>query len=342
VIVPVRNEQGRIGDCLRALLQQAYPGALELIVVDDSSEDRSREESAAALGSRGRLLEAGPKPEGWTGKCWAAERGFQHSSGELVAFVDADTTLAPSALAETVGALLARGAAMVSLLTRYSMATASERALLPAFTIMQSCWLPISIQARVGRRLSWLTYAFGPCMVLTRSAYQSSGGHRGISSSQREDLALARAVAAKAGPVYLLKGSDLAQSRHYTSRAEVRSAWRRTYYPYSGHSLPVALAGLAGIAVVQLLPLLLPVLALTSRSSAVVAGSLVALAGLICLRVLVARWEGHPYSTILWHPVTWVLTLWFQLGSIGDGLRGRRPVWRGRALGAEVAGATSW
>jgi glycosyltransferase involved in cell wall biosynthesis len=44
VIVPIRNEERYIADCLRSLLQQTYPAAsYEIIVLDGRSSDKSRE-----------------------------------------------------------------------------------------------------------------------------------------------------------------------------------------------------------------------------------------------------------------------------------------------------------
>lgn len=42
VIVPARNEEDRLLACLKAILEQDYPGEFELILIDDHSEDESR------------------------------------------------------------------------------------------------------------------------------------------------------------------------------------------------------------------------------------------------------------------------------------------------------------
>ncbi len=44
VVVPMRNEERHIAECLESLLRQDYPPArVEILVVDGMSEDRSRE-----------------------------------------------------------------------------------------------------------------------------------------------------------------------------------------------------------------------------------------------------------------------------------------------------------
>ena len=42
VIIPARNEEGNVADCLASLQAQTYE-ELEIIAVDDRSEDRTRE-----------------------------------------------------------------------------------------------------------------------------------------------------------------------------------------------------------------------------------------------------------------------------------------------------------
>ncbi|MEP6753350.1 MAG: glycosyl transferase, partial [Candidatus Dormiibacterota bacterium] len=59
--------------------------------------------------------------------------------------------------------------------------------------------------------------------------------------------------------------------------------------------------------------------------------------GLVAVRLLLAEAERQPLATVLWHPLTFAASLAFQGASIADGLAGRRPVWRGRALRGEVA-----
>lgn len=43
LVLPVRNEERFIDQCLRSLLAQDYPGEIELIIVDGQSTDRTTE-----------------------------------------------------------------------------------------------------------------------------------------------------------------------------------------------------------------------------------------------------------------------------------------------------------
>lgn len=104
VIVPARNEQGNIQRCLLSLLAQNYP-SFEVIVVNDSSTDytleivrkikispiKQREGDKSLDTDRLKIITVTEKPEKWTGKTWASEQGYSHSTGNILLFTDADT-----------------------------------------------------------------------------------------------------------------------------------------------------------------------------------------------------------------------------------------------------------
>src|SRR5574337_340164 len=96
VVIPMRNEERSIGACLEAIVAQDYPSHLmEILVVDGSSKDRSREivESYGQRYPQIRLLTnpAGSIPAG-------LNVGIRASRGAIVARVDARTLLAPDYL----------------------------------------------------------------------------------------------------------------------------------------------------------------------------------------------------------------------------------------------------
>jgi glycosyltransferase involved in cell wall biosynthesis len=70
VIIPARNEEKLIKNCLSSLLNQ-YHSNYEIIVVNDNSSDGTLEivQSFRNTG-KVKVFDAGQKPEGWIGKNW--------------------------------------------------------------------------------------------------------------------------------------------------------------------------------------------------------------------------------------------------------------------------------
>jgi glycosyltransferase involved in cell wall biosynthesis len=120
IIVPARNEEQNIENCIRSLLTQNYPH-FEVIAVDDNSTDNTLEilmnikekishsepsteqslpSSASLLTSstsstsnaRLHVISLKDKPQGWKGKTWAMQQGYLQSKGYVLLFTDADTT----------------------------------------------------------------------------------------------------------------------------------------------------------------------------------------------------------------------------------------------------------
>jgi cellulose synthase/poly-beta-1,6-N-acetylglucosamine synthase-like glycosyltransferase len=92
VVVPARSESKNIGQCVQAVLGQDYPSAkLELIVVDDHSEDGTVEVAlAAAAGDpRFRLIHSSQQ-QGVAYKKAAVSQGIAAAKGEIILCTDAD------------------------------------------------------------------------------------------------------------------------------------------------------------------------------------------------------------------------------------------------------------
>lgn len=91
VIVPVYNGERYLEAALRSVLDQEYR-PLELIVVDDGSEDRS-----AQIATRFPEVRLIAQPN--AGPAAARNRGLEAACGELVSFIDADDLWTPGRLA---------------------------------------------------------------------------------------------------------------------------------------------------------------------------------------------------------------------------------------------------
>ncbi len=127
VIVPARNEEACIADCLRSLVGQSG-SAYDVIVVDDDSSDATR---AIAAGFSVQVLAADPLPAGWSGKCNAVWAGAKAAKGKWLLFTDADTQHEANSIAIGLAEAIAAGAALLSYSPQQEVRGFAERALMP-------------------------------------------------------------------------------------------------------------------------------------------------------------------------------------------------------------------
>jgi hypothetical protein len=143
VVIPARNEAEGIGATVGSLLRQAYPGRLQVVVVDDQSTDGTAvvaQAAAAAAGAADRLtvIPGTPLPPGWVGKMWAVSQGVATAEriapdAHWVLLTDGDITHGPGNLAQLVARGEADGLDLVSLMVRLRCRAAAERWLIPPF-----------------------------------------------------------------------------------------------------------------------------------------------------------------------------------------------------------------
>ncbi|HXS33566.1 MAG TPA: glycosyltransferase [Solirubrobacterales bacterium] len=100
VVIPCFNQGHYLGEAIESVLAQTH-SELELIVVDDGSDDNSYEVAARYPGVR-RLRQRN------SGVAVARNRGLAESRGAYAVFLDADDRLLPSALEVGVRELLAK------------------------------------------------------------------------------------------------------------------------------------------------------------------------------------------------------------------------------------------
>jgi glycosyltransferase involved in cell wall biosynthesis len=228
IIVPARNEEAGLGACLQSLLAQHNASlnnlAFEIIVVDDHSNDRTREIADSFAGKELRVIDAGPIPAGWTGKNNAVTAGARVARAEWLLFTDADTIHLPGSLARSLAEAKQHGAAMLSYSPEQIVETFSEKAVMPViFAELAATFRP----SQVSDPHSSAAAANGQYILITREAYDAVGGHGAVATSLLEDVALVRAVKQSGRKIFFRYGADAVRTRMYRDFAQLREGWTK-------------------------------------------------------------------------------------------------------------------
>ena len=228
VIIPARNEEVCLGECLESLLLQsdaAQTGvSFEIIVIDDHSTDRTREITASFSDPRVKVIEAGPLPAGWSGKNNAVIAGAKAAQGQWLLFTDADTVHLPGSLARSVEEAQRQAAAMLSYSPEQCVKSFVEKAVMPViFADLAATFRP----SQVSDPNSPAAAANGQYILITREAYEAVGGHAAIACDLLEDVALARAVKRSGRKLFFRFGGDAVRTRMYRTFAQLREGWTK-------------------------------------------------------------------------------------------------------------------
>jgi len=234
VIVPARNEEQGLGRCLESLVGQQGV-TFEMLVVDDGSTDRTR--AIAESFTPVQVMDAGPLPQGWTGKNHAVWQGAQRARGRWLLFTDADTVHEPGSLAAAVTEAERHGAALLSYSPRQEVGTFWERALMPVIFAELARTYPPS---RVCDPKSPVAAANGQYLMIAREAYDAIGGHGAVAGSLLEDVALARLVK-KSGRVLRFRyGGEAVRTRMYRGFGQMWEGWTKNLALLFPHPIRLA------------------------------------------------------------------------------------------------------
>ncbi len=118
VIIPVRNEEDRIIECLESLISQDFPPTkFEVLVSDDFSEDRTMEVLESFTRNHPQLswffVKGNPEKGSESGKKMALARAIDLASGSLILTTDADTQHGSAWISAMVRSFNETGAKMI-------------------------------------------------------------------------------------------------------------------------------------------------------------------------------------------------------------------------------------
>jgi cellulose synthase/poly-beta-1,6-N-acetylglucosamine synthase-like glycosyltransferase len=207
VIVPARNEAKALPILLKSLLEQQYPSSLEVIVVDDNSQDETGR-IAESFGFK--VIRLTELPPGWLGKPHACQCGADVASGEWLLFTDADTIHQKRSAAGAVQYALQNNLDALSLFLKHITTGWYDAVVLgTAFTGLFAGWGSMKDMFN------------GQFILIKRSVFKSSGGFEAVRQAPVEDVALGRQLQQLGYSAPVLRGEQLASVHMYRSISQL-------------------------------------------------------------------------------------------------------------------------
>ncbi len=231
IVIPAKDEQGRIRACLQSALDQDYPN-FEVIAVDDRSNDKTGQimDEMAAADPRLKVLhiQPGSLGPGWTGKNNALFQATRHADGKWLLFVDSDVLLQKAAVTRSVTVSQYKKYDLFSVLPKCESQSLWEGIMIPLCSAAAGTMYLIALNNN--DRFSKISFANGQFMLMTRTAYDAIGGHETVKDRFCEDTEIARIIKERGMRPRISFGDEICSVRMYDSLAAVIKGWSRIYY----------------------------------------------------------------------------------------------------------------
>ncbi|MFC2041686.1 glycosyltransferase [Chloroflexota bacterium] len=244
VLIPARNEEINIGNCLESLQKQDYPN-FEVLVLDDDSSDNTVNivDRMAAQDNRAQLLRGASLPQGWAGKPFACYQLAMKARGSWLLFVDADTIHAPDMLRSVLALALELKPALLSGFPRQLASSLPQKIAIPVLYFVILSWLPLWFLHRT--KVPRPSLAIGQFLLFPAEEYWRIGGHRAVKSRILEDVWLGVEVTRHGGRHIAVDLSMVVSCHMYHSLGAMWEGFIKWVYSIAAFS-PVALVLLMG------------------------------------------------------------------------------------------------
>jgi len=207
IIIPSLNEERNIRRCLESLAAQDYPGDFEIIVIDNASSDRT----AAVAATRPGVRVVAEPAKGLTR---ARQRGYVESTGEFVAYIDADTRMPPGWFEHAERTFAAHpDAVSLSGPAKYWDASPWQQLILTC-----AWWLSAPLAYRL---VGYMVY--GAHFVVRRSALDAIGGFDHRVDFYGEDTDLARRLHPLGKVLFHMRFVILSSARRFKTEGMFRT-----------------------------------------------------------------------------------------------------------------------
>lgn len=210
VIIPVKNQEHLLAQCLGALRESGVPD-MEIIVVDDHSADDT---AGAAAAGGARVVPMGQKH----GVSAARNAGAAAARGEILVFTDADVVFPQGALGALIGCVDQRGVD----------GSVGVFAAQTPFRNFASLWKNQWMRYTYRRMPDRIALFFTSAAAVRADAFHASGGFdENYGAPSVEDTAMGRGLARMGCHIRLCRDAEVVHHKRYSPAQVLGVDYRR-------------------------------------------------------------------------------------------------------------------
>lgn len=305
ILVPARNEEANIANCINGILNQSYQ-AKELIIIDDCSTDNTFNIASSINKENLKIIKGDPLPDGWIGKNWACHQLAQNAGGDYLLFIDADVQIKKESISSAIQELQSSNAVLISIFPTQIMKSFGELLIVPLMNWLLLTFLPLKFVFTFSNNS--FVAANGQFMLWKRDVYFNLGGHKQVKDKIVEDMELAKLVKKNKLKVKTLLGGDLIYCRMYQSFTQAYNGFAKNFY--AGFSINPIFFIL--IIFFLLIVFILPYIILIQSAISIIPILLV-----LAARLFVSlNGKQNWWMNILLHPLQMIMMFWIGIISL--------------------------
>ncbi len=336
ILIAARNEEATIEAGLSSLLKLDYD-ALEIVVVNDRSEDRTAEVIArmAAKDSRIVSVSVDTLPAGWLGKNHAMMLAALKARGEWLLMTDADVIFDPT--------LLKRAVTLIHQKQKKEYTTLDHLVLFPSLTSpdpkLRMFLVSFALFFNLYARPWWVPFRWTPFAIgvgafnmIKRSVYIDVKGHQTISMRPDEDMRLGHLIKSRGYRQQAALSDGLVSVDWYPNLPALVEGLMKNAFAGLNYSIPFAVASILSMGLFFVWPFAGMLLWHG------VTGNLYFLTciTLVSLCAVAARWIKLPVWGAFALPVSTLLMIWILTRATIQTLKHQGISWRGTFYSLEM------
>jgi glycosyltransferase involved in cell wall biosynthesis len=262
IIIPVRNEEKFIKQCLTSLLEQNSDKHYEIIVVDDGSTDNTMKILDFFKNDQKiKIFKAGDKPVDWVGKNWPCYIGYKKSKGSFLLFTDADTIHSPQSIHDSLNTLLYEKLDVLTAVPNLIYPSFMVKMVLPILSIfMFSRYSPL----RVNDPKIKLGYLFGSFFVISKEVYEKVGTHESVKAEIIEDGALGQKIKDGGYRLRMFRGENILSAYWARDFSTLWNSLKRLIIPIYFNNKKNSVLITIGVFMLMLLPFIICIYSIIS------------------------------------------------------------------------------